>query len=382
MTADELKKQFALAMPTEIDGNKRPDAPVPIDNAFFLDIPQLIAKDPVLYSTMNLIFSVLLSNDKLLKDWHDALEKALQDQNFDIVTVAKKGLMSPEMLQKLNGIENGANKYVHPPTHPANMIVPDATHRFVTDAEKDTWNKKAGTAVVTTVANGLAPKLDGNGTHYFAGDGTYKALPTTADTAAGLTTAIAYGDIVGKTIAEFKTLLYTEVKKAPSQGMRLITFSADLGGLVASWNAGTDTAVIKGGTTNSVLISNAYISNAYASLEMWSYWKGARYRIQLSNGVWDKWEKVVETVNSILTADRAMADSDGNTLQQTYAKKTDIPTKLPSPNAVTFTGGATGTYDGSKAVTINIPQGMTVNDTAYISANAPSKPVSIWFKTV
>lgn len=204
----------------------------------------------------------------------------------------------------------------------------------------------------------------------------------TADTAAGLTTAMAYGDLTGKTIADFKTLLYTEVKKAPPQGMRLITFSANLGDLVSSWNAGTDTAVIKGGTTNSVLISNAYVSNYYASLEMWSYWKGARYRIQLSNGVWDKWEKVAETFNGILTADRAMADSDGNTLQQTYAKKTDIPTKLPSPNAVTFTGGATGTYDGSKAVTINIPQGMTVNDTAYIGANAPSKPVSIWFKTV
>ena len=32
-----------------------------------------------------------------------------------------------------------------------------------------------------------------------------------------------------------------------------------------------------------------------------------------------------------------------------------IPTKLPNPNALTFAGAATGTYDGSKALTITIP---------------------------
>lgn len=33
--------------------------------------------------------------------------------------------------------------YVHPLTHPADMIVEDATHRFVTDAEKVEWNSKS-----------------------------------------------------------------------------------------------------------------------------------------------------------------------------------------------------------------------------------------------
>lgn len=32
-----------------------------------------------------------------------------------------------------------------------------------------------------------------------------------------------------------------------------------------------------------------------------------------------------------------------------------IPTKLPNPNALTFAGAVTGTYDGSKALTITIP---------------------------
>ena len=36
-----------------------------------------------------------------------------------------------------------------------------------------------------------------------------------------------------------------------------------------------------------------------------------------------------------------------------------IPDKLPNPNALTFTGAVTGSYDGSEAKTINIP---TVDD--------------------
>lgn len=39
----------------------------------------------------------------------------------------------------------------------------------------------------------------------------------------------------------------------------------------------------------------------------------------------------------------------------------DMPDNLPNPNAITFTGAVTGTYDGSEAVTINIPEGSTGN---------------------
>lgn len=39
----------------------------------------------------------------------------------------------------------------------------------------------------------------------------------------------------------------------------------------------------------------------------------------------------------------------------------DIPTTLPNPNALTFTGAVTGTYDGSEPVTINIPESGTGN---------------------
>ena len=40
-------------------------------------------------------------------------------------------------------------------------------------------------------------------------------------------------------------------------------------------------------------------------------------------------------------------------------KDVDIPTALPNPNALTFTGAATGTYDGSAPMEVEIP---TVDD--------------------
>lgn len=44
---------------------------------------------------------------------------------------------------KLDGIAENANRYVHPASHPAGMIDQDAAHRFVSDTEKTAWNSKA-----------------------------------------------------------------------------------------------------------------------------------------------------------------------------------------------------------------------------------------------
>lgn len=41
----------------------------------------------------------------------------------------------------------------------------------------------------------------------------------------------------------------------------------------------------------------------------------------------------------------------------TLAQKQDIPTKLPNPNALTFTGAVEGSYDGSAPVSMEIPSG-------------------------
>lgn len=53
------------------------------------------------------------------------------------------------------------------------------------------------------------------------------------------------------------------------------------------------------------------------------------------------------------------SDNTWGTAFTTLAQKTDIPSALPNPNALTFTGAVTGSYDGSNAKTVNIPSAVT-----------------------
>ena len=72
-----------------------------------------------------------------------------------------------------NGRLSAKNSYVHPSTHPASMIVQDATHRFVTDTEKRTWNGKANTSgTYTGLVVGSAAKWTTARTITLAGDVT------------------------------------------------------------------------------------------------------------------------------------------------------------------------------------------------------------------
>ena len=56
--------------------------------------------------------------------------------------------------------------------------------------------------------------------------------------------------------------------------------------------------------------------------------------------------------NDAVTADKI---ADGAITSDKMASGA-IPTKLPNPNKLTFTGGATGTYDGSEPLSVNVPQ--------------------------
>ena len=79
---------------------------------------------------------------------------------------------------------------------------------------------------------------------------------------------------------------------------------------------------------------------------------------------------VAETLNKVVSQTIAyyngvyiLAELYGNKtdnrwyfIATTLAQKADIPTALKNPNALTFTGAVTGSYDGSEPVTINIPE--------------------------
>lgn len=59
------------------------------------------------------------------------------------------------------------------------------------------------------------------------------------------------------------------------------------------------------------------------------------------------------------------------------SRLSDIPTSLKNPNAITFTGASTGTYDGSSALTINIPEGGADAYTQFTQV-VISLPLSGW----
>lgn len=82
-------------------------------------------------------------------------------------------------------------------------------------------------------------------------------------------------------------------------------------------------------------------------------------------------EKIAEAVGTYMEehpieeSDPTVPDWSKNPQKPTYTASevgalpntTIIPTTLPNPNALTFTGAATGSYDGSSPVEINIPEG-------------------------
>lgn len=86
--------------------------------------------------------------DKKMLDFNPATSEELSTHtgnNAIHTTQAEK--------DKLSGIEAQANNYVHPTNHSPSIITQDANNRFVTDAEKTTWNGKADASSVTTVDN-------------------------------------------------------------------------------------------------------------------------------------------------------------------------------------------------------------------------------------
>ena len=66
-------------------------------------------------------------------DLHTHSNKAVLDATTASFTLTDES--------KLDGLSN----YTHPATHEATIITQDATHRFITDTEKTTWNSKADT---------------------------------------------------------------------------------------------------------------------------------------------------------------------------------------------------------------------------------------------
>lgn len=91
--------------------------------------------------------------------------------NHPLATEQSNGYMSKDDKYKLDRIENRANYYLHPETHPAYMITEETDKQFVSEADKNNWNSKAaGNHVHQDLLNRIETI-----------EGTLNSIPTTIE---------------------------------------------------------------------------------------------------------------------------------------------------------------------------------------------------------
>lgn len=86
-------------------------------------------------------------------------------------------------------------------------------------------------------------------------------------------------------------------------------------------------------------------------------------------GVW-RWDEKENVSNKVTSLSATSKDSQYPSAKAVYdALTTAIPTTLPNPNKLTFSGAVTGEYDGSSAVAIEIPKGGKASANFLIQSN-------------
>lgn len=86
----------------------------------------------------------------MLQADYDPMEK--NGDAFDMgnmVETTTKKIMTGEERMKLAGIDDNANNYTHPSSHAPSIILQDQNNRFVTDSEKNEWNAKQPTGIIS-----------------------------------------------------------------------------------------------------------------------------------------------------------------------------------------------------------------------------------------
>ena len=97
------------------------------------------------------------------------------------------------------------------------------------------------------------------------------------------------------------------------------------------------------------------------------YANGTWYSRYKNGTSWTSWSEQYSSTNKPTPSEIGAAASSHT---HTASQITGLPTSLKNPYAITFTGAATGTYDGSRAVTINIPTtGATTKASLVIQLN-------------
>ena len=135
-----------------------------------------------------------------------------------------------------------------------------------------------------------------------------------------------------------------------------VALSDDGKNLIITWNADSDK-----GENNVTTIPLSGLVDIYTGVD------GTTVKVEVANDNKVSAEVKDGTIkNSHIASDAAIAKGKLASDVQTSLEKADsaiqeadLPTALPNPNKLTFTGATTGQYDGSSELTINIPSAPT-----------------------
>lgn len=263
----------------------------------------------------------------------DALAgKASTSHTHSAASSSMSGFMSATDKQKLDGIAAGANKYTLPTASSTALggvkvgknltISSDGTlgAPYAEKGEKGDKGDKGDTGPKgdTGEAGPVGPKgdtgaagTDGKSAYQYAQDGGYTG------TEAEFAEKLAQEQLTGMT----DDLTPAQVHDAVSAGIPVKVLYID-----STYGLLSFTAFNMAESLN-VIVSQTitYYNDVYILVELYG---------GISDNVW-------------------------GFKSTTLAQKQDIPTALPNPNALTFTGAVTGIYDGSSPLSVKIPSAVT-----------------------
>lgn len=179
----------------------------------------------------------------------------------------------------------------------------------------------------------------------------------------------AVADYISKnpiTVEETDPTVPTWAKEAQKPSYTASEVGADPSGTAASkvaeHNTGTDThsdirVMIQGLTDRLNALADSDDATLDQLSEVVAYIKSNR---DLISAITTSKVNVADIVDNLTTnvTNKPLSAAQGVALKA-LIDAISVPDKLPNPNALTFTGAVTGSYDGSEAKTINIP---TVDD--------------------